>query len=159
MKRFLIAVMLMAVASVLAYDQTGRKQSSQNEKVAQELMQLERYWVTASVKRDKAWLERFFADEFISTHPTSGTIKNKAKEIADTIDPSTAVESMNLGEMQVRVMGDVAVVTGSSSEAGGGGHLTDRNRSYLFTDTFLRRNGRWQIIASHSSRIGCQSSE
>lgn len=116
-------------------------------------MQLERDWVTASLQRDKTWLERFFADEFISTHPTSGTMKNKAREIADTVDPTQTPDSMTLGEMKVRVVGNTAIVTGTAFESGGVQHLADRNRGYLFTDTFIRRGGRWQLLASHSSRL------
>ncbi len=116
-------------------------------------MQLERDWVTATLKRDKVWLERFFADEFISTHPTSGTIKNKAREIADTVDPAQTPESSTLGEMKAIVAGKTAIVTGAAYEIGGAQHLTDRKRGYLFTDTFIRRGGRWQLLASHSSRL------
>jgi ketosteroid isomerase-like protein len=116
-------------------------------------MQLERDWVTATLKRDKVWLERFFADEFISTHPTSGTIKNKAREIADTIDSAQTPESSTLDNMKVIIAGKTAIVTGAAFEVGGAQHLTDRKRGYLFTDTFIRRSGRWQLLASHSSRI------
>ncbi len=72
MKIILIAVLLVVATPILVLCQTN-----QNDKTAKELMQLEREWVTATLKRDKFWLERFFADEFISTHPTSGTIKWK----------------------------------------------------------------------------------
>lgn len=149
MKNFLFAVLLIVAAApplVLC-------QSTRSDKAAEELMRLERDWVTASLKRDKAWLERFFADEFISTHPTSGTIKNKAREIADTIDDAQTPDSMTLGEMKVIVAGKTAVVTGTAFETGGVHKLEDRNRGYLFTDTFIRRGGRWQLLASHSSRI------
>ena len=69
MKIFLFAVLLIVVAPTLVLCQ-----SKQSDKAAKELMQIERDWVTASLRRDKAWLERFFTDEFVSTHPTSGTI-------------------------------------------------------------------------------------
>ncbi len=148
MKTILIAVLLVVATPILVLCQTN-----QNDKTAKELMQLERDWVTATLKRDKVWLERFFADEFISTHPTSGTIKNKAREIADTIDPTQTPESSTLDNMKVIVAGKTAIVTGAAFEVGGAQHLTDRKRGYLFTDTFIRRSGRWQLLASHSSRL------
>ena len=148
MKTILIAVLLVVATPILVLCQTN-----QNDKTAKELMQLERDWVTASLKRDKAWLERFFADEFISTHPTSGTIKNKVREIADTIDETQTPDSMTLGEMKVIVAGKTAIVTGKAFETGGVHKLADRNRGYLFTDTFIKRGGRWQLLASHSSRL------
>lgn len=148
MKIVLIGVLLLIASPILVFGQTNR-----NDKTANELMQLERDWVTATLKRDKAWLERFFADDFISTHPTSGTIKNKAQEIADTIDDAQTPDSMTLGEMKVIVAGKTAVVTGTAFETGGVHKLEDRNRGYLFTDTFVKRGGRWQLLASHSSRL------
>ena len=129
------------------------KPIQRKENATEELKQLERDWVKASVQRDREWLQQFLADEFISTHPTSGILKDKTREIAETVDPKMAVESMKLGDMNVRLLGDVAIVTGRSSEIGGGNHLKDTDRSYLFTDTFIRRDGRWQLLASHSSRI------
>ena len=148
MKTIVIAVLLLFAMPILVSSQT-----KQNDKIAQELMQLERDWVTATLKRDKAWLERFFADEFISTHPTSGTIKNKTREIADTVDPAQTPDSSTLGEMKVIVAGKTAIVTSAAYEVGGAQHLADRKRGYLFTDTFIRRGGRWQLLASHSSRL------
>jgi ketosteroid isomerase-like protein len=148
MKIILIAVLLMVATPILVLCQTN-----QNDKAAKELMQFERDWVTATLKRDKVWLERFFADEFISTHPTSGTIKNKAREIADTVDPTQTPESSTLDNMKVIIAGKTAIVTGAAYEVGGAQHLNDRKRGYLFTDTFIRRGGRWQLLASHSSRL------
>jgi ketosteroid isomerase-like protein len=148
MKIILIAVLLMVATPISVLCQTN-----QNDKTAKDLMQFERDWVTATLKRDKVWLERFFADEFISTHPTSGTIKNKAREIADTVDPTQTPESSTLDNMKVIIAGKTAIVTGAAYEVGGAQHLTDRKRGYLFTDTFIRRSGRWQLLASHSSRL------
>lgn len=131
----------------------SQKKNSKSDRVSQQLMQLERDWNTAAIKQDKSWLERFFADELITTHPTSGTIKNKKREIEDTIDPSQKPDSVSLGEMKVIIAGQTAVVTGSAYEEGGAQHLHDRKRGYLFTDTFIWRSGRWQLLASHSSRL------
>jgi len=130
-----------------------QKRSTSNYGVTQQLMQLERDWNTATMKQDKVWLDHFFADELITTPPTSGTIKNKKQEIADTIDPSQKPDSVSLGEMKVILAGQTAVVTGSAYEEGGAQHLHDRKRGYLFTDTFIWRSGRWQLLASHSSRL------
>jgi Domain of unknown function (DUF4440) len=121
-----------------------------------ELIDLEHGWIKASLARDRAWLESFIADEATVTHPTSGTVKNKVREIADTVDPTQAAEEMALSQVSVVVFGSpptVGIVTGRSSETGGGGHLTDRYRAYQFTDTFMKRGGKWQLIASHSSRV------
>ncbi len=95
--------------SVMCQNRPGNK-----NKASQQLMQLERDSNTATMQQDKAWLESFFADELITTHPTSGTLKNKKREIADTIDPLQKPDSVSLGEMKVLVAERTAVITGSA---------------------------------------------
>jgi Domain of unknown function (DUF4440) len=145
------------VCGAAVVESTARTQGSTDAATAtRELIALEHDWIKASLARDKAWLESFIADEATVTHPTSGTVKNKVREIADTIDPTQAAEQMSLSQLSAVVFGSpptVGVVTGRASETGGGGHLTDRYRNYQFTDTFIKRGGKWQLIASHSSRV------
>jgi creatinine amidohydrolase len=152
MKLFLIVSLLFITVPAFVSGQKGP-----DVRIAEELMQLERDWITASLKRDRRWLEQFFADELTVTHPGIGRVTDKAQEIADSINPANTPDSMTLGEMKVRLAGNTAVVTGTAFETGGGGHLTDRNRGYLFTDTFIFRDGRWQLLASHSSRLPRQT--
>jgi hypothetical protein len=47
----------------------------------QEVTRLEQEWIEANVKKDKAWFERHFADEFIDT-TSQGKLKGKAQLIA-----------------------------------------------------------------------------
>jgi len=55
-------------------------------------------------------------------------------------------------DYKVHVLGDTAIVTGRSTLKGirDGKNLRGRER---WTDVFVRRNGNWQAVASHSSRI------
>jgi ketosteroid isomerase-like protein len=62
------------------------------------------------------------------------------------------IKSYTNNELNVRVYGDYAVCQGIETEVStfNGG---DSSGTYRFTDTFLRRNGNWQQIASHQSLI------
>jgi ketosteroid isomerase-like protein len=153
MRRLALAGVL---ASQFAFANPCLASDSAVDQAVAALKRAEAEWIRASLERDEAWLKLFFADELTVTHPTSGEVKTKAQEIADTIALEMAPEAMTLGDMHVRVIGQppfLGIVTGIASETGGGGHLSDRDRSYLFTDTFLFRDGRWQLVASHSSRL------
>jgi ketosteroid isomerase-like protein len=48
----------------------------------------------------------------------------------------------------VRAFGDAAVVTGRTTARAGGQTLILR-----FTDVFVRRDGKWLVVASHATRI------
>jgi len=53
---------------------------------------------------------------------------------------------------RVRLLGDVAIVTGQSLAAGlvDGRDVTVRQR---YTDIYVRRDGRWRIVASQGTEI------
>jgi ketosteroid isomerase-like protein len=119
--------------------------------VEQELLKLEREWLDAYLKRDVAAMERIEADDFIITH-ADGRVFTKADEIANLkkstgqSDPSM---SFTTEETRVRIFGDTAILTGvfvaKQKDS------TERSR---YTDVYVKRNGRWQVAASHMTRIG-----
>lgn len=57
-----------------------------------------------------------------------------------------------MGDMKVRVFGDTAVVTGTDDEI----TMTDGKKSsdhYVWTDVFVKRNGKWLAVASQTVQI------
>ena len=62
------------------------------------------------------------------------------------------VESQTLGEMKVRVFGDVAIVTGSDDEKSSF-KGKDISGHYVWTDVFVKRNGQWQAVASQGTLV------
>jgi ketosteroid isomerase-like protein len=117
----------------------------------QTLMQIEREWGDAIKNKDKAWLKRAYADEytFISSR---GKMSNKTEDIAETLSSAETITSSDNIDMKVRVHGDTAVVIGRFHLVG-----KDKNgsfdRNYIFTDTFVKRDGRWQVISSQSTLV------
>jgi len=107
-------------------------------------IQLEDQWTTALVKRDAATFERLLAPKFVYTENSS--VMNRGEVIKSVNGPDRVEWARNEG-MRVHDFGDVHVITGVL-------HLRGRakggpfDRRYQFTDTWQRRNGRWQIIAA-----------
>jgi ketosteroid isomerase-like protein len=118
-----------------------------------ELTALENDWSQAAVKRDGVALQRFYADEYIFTDE-NGVVSNKAKDIADLTSGAFRLTSYKFEDMKVRIYGDVAVVTGRNTIAGTWEDIKrDISGPYRFTDVFVKRNGRWQCVASQSSSV------
>lgn len=114
-------------------------------KVEKELMQLERDWCGASVKGDAADIGAILADDYTDVVLT-GTVANKAQSLADVkTDKATVCE---IDMMQVRVYGDAAVVVGRVTEKS-----ATFNGQYRYTDTYIRRDGRWICVASQATEI------
>lgn len=130
----------------------GAAPAPQSADAAAALLQLERDWTDALKRRDAAWMEKHYAPEYTWTSP-DGTINDRATDIADAKD--VTFDSIAMSDEQVRVNGDTAVVTGVTTLKGAykGQDISGR---YRFTDVFVRRDGRWLILASQSTRVAPQ---
>ncbi len=114
-------------------------------------MKVEREWAEAAVKADVATISRILIDEFIGTDP-AGTVYDKQQALAALKSSANKVISAAVDDMTVRVFGDTGVVAGRSivKEVAAGKQVTGR---YRFTDTWIKRGGRWQCVASQGNRI------
>ena len=95
--------------------------------------------------------KKYYADDCIFADE-KGRLLDKAKLVADiTPLPAGYSGSIKIENVQRRVIGDTVVLSydANESEIIFGQHLSAR---YHTTDTWLRRNGNWQIIASQSHR-------
>ncbi|HEY0460941.1 MAG TPA: nuclear transport factor 2 family protein [Pyrinomonadaceae bacterium] len=132
-----------------AQNRTDAKQS----KIEAELMQLERDIGEANIRRDRGFFERVEADEFIFTD-SAGGITTKREDVASLDQPAGEFKmvSYTVDEMKVFLYGKTAVVTGRVTTVSRGKDREAAGKT-RFTDVFVRRAGRWQIVAGHSSRI------
>jgi ketosteroid isomerase-like protein len=146
-----ITVLLLAMA-VLMPAQTQKNGPVQGTDATKEaLINLENKWVDALVKSDAATLDSILADTYVDTDEQSHR-SDKQGVLAVLKSGELKIASIKLSDMQVHVYGDAAVVTGSASQAGNfkGQPLT---AAIIFTDTFIRQNGKWRAVASHRSAV------
>jgi ketosteroid isomerase-like protein len=119
-----------------------------SENVEQLIAQKEREWVAAILQKDSSAIDRLIADDFSGT--TNDQTYSKEEAIADV--KSGTHESLDLDNIEVRVFGDTAVATMGQNEKSRHGS-EDFSGRYLFTNVWVKRNGQWQAVASHGSRI------
>jgi ketosteroid isomerase-like protein len=117
----------------------------------QELIKLENEANDAWVKRDVEAYARLLADDYLATGP-DGNMMTKAQDLASLKSDENITTSMIADDFRVRVYGDAAVVTFRSTYKSQfkGKESTGQER---FTDTWVKRGGRWQCVATHYSRI------
>jgi ketosteroid isomerase-like protein len=122
--------------------------------VEQTIMRIEQEMLAAALKGDASAAERYMADAYVFTGP-DGSVEGKAQSVADLKSGDLKLESASLDEAKVNVHGDTAIVTYSSNDKGTykGKDISGKTR---WTDVFVRRNGRWQLVATHGSRIAQQ---
>ena len=124
---------------------------AQTESVEQELIKLENEWADAWIKSDVPFHDRIMADDYTWTSPW-GEVFTKARNLALVKSGDDVITSWVLAEMKVRIYGDAAVVSGCDTikETYKGEDITSQNR---WTHTWVKRSGRWQCVAGHSSEI------
>ena len=118
----------------------------------QQLINVEHQWKQAVVDRDRSALDRFYASEYISTD-SEGLVWNKSQDIEIDTTGASRLMSFRFEDLRVQVYGDVAVVTGRLFTEGVMAGAPSQNLS-RFTDVFVKRDGRWRCVATHTTAVG-----
>lgn len=117
------------------------------------LWYLEQDWNQAVLTKDKAWFEKNYASDFSSISSSSGKLLNKLEAVADDTDPKVTMELVETTGMNIRIDGNTAVVTGVFRTKGKDDKGAAFDRKIRYTDTWIKRDGRWQAWASQGTSI------
>jgi ketosteroid isomerase-like protein len=152
MKGILATIVLVLAVSCQVFAQAKPAAPAKGASVEQELIKLENDWNDAMVKRDMAALNRIVTDDWTTIDPDDGTIMTKAQSLADLKSGEDVYTSAVGDEWKVRVYGDAAVVLSRETvkEQYKG---KDVSGQYRFTDTWIKKAGRWQCVASAGTKI------
>lgn len=119
-----------------------------------EVMNVTQQTCEAFRTRDLAALEKMLAAEFVLVD-SQGGVQSRAQNIDEVRNGDPVYEIFRNLDMTARVYGergDAAVVQGITHVKGtsGGKNFEGRLR---FTDTLVKRDGRWQLVVSHASKL------
>jgi ketosteroid isomerase-like protein len=151
MNLFAIILWALTAATPLQAGKTGAAQAPANDATGKALMDLENKWVDALAKSDTAALESIFADTYVDTDE-QGHRTDKQGVLSTVKSGDLKIESIKLSDMHVHVYGDAAIVTGKGLQKGSF-KSQPITATVLFTDTFVKRNGKWKAVASHRSAV------
>lgn len=127
-----------------------RKWAAPGDDTAQSLINMERRWAEAQCDGNLA-AQTILADDFQGTAP-DGKRYTKLEDIQDTKTKHDA-HDCRLGDTKVHFFGaNLAVIYGTESRIQKESDGTDRKRTLVWTDTWLKRNGHWQVIAAQDTR-------
>ena len=114
---------------------------------------LEQDWNDAGPKRDKEWFEKNYAADFTSVSSRDGKLSSKAEDIADMMNDKGTTELAETTDMNIRIDGRTAIVTGIYRSKGKNDKGVAYDRKIRFTDTWINRDGRWQAWSTAGSDI------
>jgi ketosteroid isomerase-like protein len=144
---------MLGVASLcfLSLSFAAGQQASKAGSVQDQVKEREQNWAQATVKEGAAAVDQYEADDIIDTDP-SGRVTDKAQDKTDLSSGDLKFQSIEVSDLKVHVYGDIAVAAGTSTVKGTY-KGQDISGQYRFTDTWVKRNGKWQAVASQSSKI------
>lgn len=146
-----------AIAPILFLFPACAQQShwaSPDDKTAQSIIDLERKWAEG-VCVDNGVVAGLLADDFEGTS-TQGARFTKADELKDEKSPRTA-HDCGLDDTRVRFFSDtLALVYGNEHATGKDKSQPTAKVCQIWTDTWFKRNSKWQIIASQDNRVPCR---
>lgn len=154
MKKFLILCLLLISTMALAAGHVNKPQEPQSGNAEQEVKKLEREWLDAYEQHDAAAMDRIVASDFTITYPNGGVrTKEQIMRMIKSPRPSAGPgPKFATEEVLARVYGDTVVLTGRLvTQWQRAGEISKEQSRY--TDTYVRRDGRWQVVASHLSNI------
>ena len=98
-------------------------------------------------------LKAVIADDFQGTSPSG---RRYGKDEAITTDTKSLSRDCQLGEVKVRFFGDsIAIAYGAESWTDKANDGKDTKRCQVWTDTWLKREGKWQIVAAQDTSLPC----
>ena len=117
----------------------------------EELLKLEKEFAQAIVSNDLEGIGRIVADEWIIIDP-NGDIVERTRFFEVINSGALTHDLMESEDFRVRVYGDGAVVTGLTRTKGKfmGQEFSTQERA---TDVFVKRDGRWQCVLTHLTRL------
>ena len=158
MKSTVAVLALLFAFTPLTLAQSGGAGSAQppagsRQRVADEeaLREIDRRLLEAVIKGDRSFFEGLLADEAIITD-RNGKVTTKAEALKNFQPMPDLKFALTREDLRVYVYGDAAVISGRSvgTVQAGSQIIKVDERS---TDMYARRDGRWLLIAGHTSDI------
>ena len=118
----------------------------------QEVLQFERDACKAFVDADVAALERVLTPDFTLTL-SNGDVSTRADEVNELQSGKVHYDIFENYDMLARLYGENMAVVLGKTHVKGTSEGKPFDRVVQFTDTLIKRDGRWQLAAGHVSRL------
>ena len=118
-----------------------------------EVLKFERDACKPFVDADVAGLERVLTADFTLTL-SNGEVNTRADEINELRNGKVHYELFENYDMKGRLYGDNTALVLGKTRVKGTAEGKPFDRVVQFTDTLVKRDGQWQVAASHVSPLG-----
>ncbi|HSE16892.1 MAG TPA: nuclear transport factor 2 family protein [Pyrinomonadaceae bacterium] len=163
----IIAVVVILTGCIAALD-TNRnaaiataspaKETYDRAAVEAEILKLEREWADANKTHNSEAAKRVLADDVVIVYP-DGSTGTKESEVHTIESGSITADSFDIVDPKVTVIdADAAFITGRSVIKNGKNAVPNKkpidiSGEYRFLDVYVKRDGKWQVVASQATTI------
>ena len=117
----------------------------------QEIKALEDERNRAILNGDAATLERMTSEDYTFI-TLRGELRTKSEIVKGFQSGSFKYDSRTISDLNVRVYGNTAIVTGRATQKGSE-RGKDYSGDYRFTRVYVKQKGRWMTVALQTTRI------
>jgi ketosteroid isomerase-like protein len=147
MKLFTPLLVSTLLAFAIAPCAHAQENAADSSAVEAKLKGMEDAWVKALVNKDQAAVGNMIADDFAGFNP-EGKHATKSQLLDEMKNERNTLTSATNDNMDVHVYGpNLATVCGTTTEKGKDKDGKEFIRTYVWLDTWMERNGKWQCIA------------
>lgn len=153
---FLAALILVAILLASPSAQAGVPVPvpghKNNNEAKRQVEDLEQQWRTAQLTGDVATMDKLLSDDYIGIS-LNGQVNTKAQQIQRYSSRRMSLTRLDLTEMKVKLIGDIAIVT-SRAEVEGMADGNSIKGTYRYTRVYQRLpSGAWKITSFEATRI------
>ena len=149
---FVLALLLIGGFTLPSIAQESRW-GSPDEETVKFITAFEAKWANSACSPQPD-LNTVIADDFQGTSPTG---RRYGKDEAITTDTKSLARDCQLGPVKVRFFGDsIAIAYGAESRVDKANDDKEAKRCQIWTDTWLKRAGKWQIVAAQDTVVPCK---
>jgi ketosteroid isomerase-like protein len=125
----------------------AQETAADSSAVQANLKQMEDAWVKALVSKDQTAVGNVIADDFAGFNPEGKNV-TKSQLLDEAKNERNTLSSATNDNMDVHVYGpNLATVSGTTTEKGKDKDGKQFTRTYVWVDTWMQRNGKWECIA------------
>src|SRR5438874_3209063 len=150
MKRIMLTLLASIVASAVLSPLAAAKKQPTNDQAVAAITQFENDAVKANLAGDSSFLEKHYADDWTGGF-SGGIWTTKQSLLTEAKDKdNNKMNTEEISDLKVRVYDNTAIATYTDTYDGMV-RGERRTKTVLTTDTFVRQNGMWKLVAGHSS--------
>ncbi|MCU1285864.1 MAG: enterocin [Acidobacteriales bacterium] len=155
MFRRIIKITLVGVATLMTVSAHGQQSrwATKDDATANYMISMERQWAESACK-DNGVAEKILADDFQGTS-TKGERYTKKEEMQPP-SSSNRPHDCKLDDAKVRFFGNEMAIAYGAERRIVPAKGTEETQCQIWTDVWLKRKGKWQIVAAQDSKVECK---